>query len=129
MIGSEYLLDTCIIIDHFRNSLNGLRLETLTSLNVSSTTIGELYFGAYRSANPVKHLQKLVQFVEICTVYKTDENTAKIYGLIKAQLAKKGKPIPENDMWIAACALQHNFTLYTSDQHFKEIDSLSLTTQ
>ena len=126
MTGNDSLLDTCIIIDHFRSSLIGTKLETLASLNVCSVSLGELHFGAYRSANPIKHLQKLNEFIEICNIINVDENTAKIYGLVRTQLSKKGKPIPENDIWIAACALQHNLTLYTQDQHFKEIDSLSL---
>ena len=43
---------------------------------------------------------------------------------IVATLYKKGKPIPTNDVWIAAIAKQHGFTLITRDKHFNEIEDL-----
>ena len=43
---------------------------------------------------------------------------------IIATLYKKGKPIPTNDVWIAAMAKQHGFTLITRDKHFNEIEDL-----
>jgi tRNA(fMet)-specific endonuclease VapC len=53
-----------------------------------------------------------------------DEETTFSYGAIKTALRKKGKPIPENDIWIAAIVLRHNLTVVTRDKHFKEIDGL-----
>jgi len=44
--------------------------------------------------------------------------------VIKASLRRKGKPIPENDIWIAALALQHDLIVATRDAHFNEVDSL-----
>jgi tRNA(fMet)-specific endonuclease VapC len=41
-------------------------------------------------------------------------------------LRKKGKPIPENDIWIAAIARRYQLTIVTRDKHFKEIESISL---
>ena len=55
-----------------------------------------------------------------------DELTTLAYGTIKAALRKKGKPIPENDIWIAAIASQHNLTIVTRDKHFKEVDGLKI---
>lgn len=57
-----------------------------------------------------------------------DTETAKVYGIIKNALRTKGKPIPENDIWIAAIALQHDVTLVTRDAHFGAIDGLDLQT-
>ena len=53
-------------------------------------------------------------------------DTASLYGTIKANLRKKGKPIPENDIWIAAIAMQHDLTLLTRDRHFEAVDGLRL---
>jgi tRNA(fMet)-specific endonuclease VapC len=50
--------------------------------------------------------------------------TARRYGEIKNALRLKGRPIPENDMWIAAIALQHGLQLATRDAHFREIENL-----
>jgi tRNA(fMet)-specific endonuclease VapC len=57
---------------------------------------------------------------------KVDEETSLAYGNIKAALRKKGKPIPENDIWIAAIAEQHKLIVITRDKHFKEIESIKL---
>jgi len=52
--------------------------------------------------------------------------TAEKYAIIKTSLLSKGKPIPENDIWIAATAMQYNLLLYTMDSHFREIQTISL---
>ena len=65
-------------------------------------------------------------FFARCTLFPPDYITADVYGNTKAALAKKGKPIPDNDTWIAEIALQHNLPLYTNDAHFREIDGLQL---
>lgn len=54
-----------------------------------------------------------------------DTDTARRYGDIKHGLRVKGSPLPENDIWIAAIALQHNLTLATRDAHFREIPNLN----
>jgi tRNA(fMet)-specific endonuclease VapC len=56
----------------------------------------------------------------------TNEDTATVYGIIKASLRKKGKPILENDIWIATLAKQYELILITRDKHFNEIDGLSI---
>ena len=53
-----------------------------------------------------------------------DTQTARHYGQVKNQLRVKGRPIPENDLWIAAVARQHALTLVTRDKHFSDIDDL-----
>ena len=50
--------------------------------------------------------------------------TARQYGIIKNQLRTRGKPIPENDIWIAAMAKQYQLTLVTRDNHFQHIHGL-----
>ena len=52
--------------------------------------------------------------------------TAKEYGRLKHQLWKKGNPIPENDLWIAAIASQHDITVLTRDKHFQAISGIKL---
>ncbi len=48
------------------------------------------------------------------------------YGEIKDRLRKKGRPIPENDIWIAAIAFQHDLILISRDEHFREVEDLKL---
>ena len=53
-------------------------------------------------------------------------DTARRYGEIKNALRMRGRPLPENDIWIAAIVLQHDLTLVTRDEHFNEIESLQV---
>ena len=57
-----------------------------------------------------------------------DTATAQQYGDIKNQLRAKGRPIPENDIWIAAIAMQYQLTLVARDGHFHEVDGLQVET-
>ncbi len=59
-------------------------------------------------------------------ILSCDAGTAFYYGRVKEELREKGKPIPENDIWVAAIALQYDLTLITRDEHFKEIAELSI---
>jgi predicted nucleic acid-binding protein len=54
-----------------------------------------------------------------------DLGTAETYGKLKNELRKKGRPVPDNDIWIAALSQRHRLTLITRDQHFQEFDALS----
>jgi tRNA(fMet)-specific endonuclease VapC len=54
-----------------------------------------------------------------------DEYTAKIYGEVKKGLKDKGTPIPENDIWISAVAIQYGLTVVTRDSHFDYVGGLS----
>ena len=55
-----------------------------------------------------------------------DEETAQFYAKIYWDLKRKGKPVPSNDMWVAASAMRHGLALFTFDDHFKNIDGLLL---
>ncbi len=127
MTGSNLLLDTSAVIELFKgNPLVSSRLEKETTITIPSIVLGELYFGVYRSSNPVKHMQQVKQFIDNCEVFPIDAETAEIYAIVKNNLLKKGKPIPENDIWIAAIAKQCNLFLVTFDKHFFEVDDLKL---
>ena len=130
MIGNRCFLDTSVIVHAFRsNSKVSEKLDTMEEIYVSVTVIGELYYGAYKSGDAGKHLKQIQSFLNNCKILPTDIITADIYANIKAALSKKGKPIPENDIWIAAIALQYNLQLYTTDGHFNEIDGINLLWQ
>jgi len=127
MTGNRCLLDTSIIIHAFRkyNDISE-KLDNIPHVYISVTAVGELYFGAYKSADSGKHIQRIQSFLNNCFIIETDETTAIIYGKIKANLSQKGKPIPENDIWIGATAIQYELPLFTTDSHFREIDNPQL---
>lgn len=127
MTGNKCLLDTSVIIHAFKNK-NTItdRLNAIAEIYVPVAVVGELYYGAYKSTNPEKHIKQIQSFLMNCKILSPDAITGDTYGNMKAALIKKGKPIPENDIWIAAMARQHNLPLFTTDNHFTEIDNLAL---
>jgi tRNA(fMet)-specific endonuclease VapC len=125
MTGNKNLLDTNIIVDFLRGrSYEKQFLEQSNIFFVPAIVIGELVFGAEYSSQPEKHYKQFNDFIKGKKIINVDQDTAIVYGKIKADLKKRGKLIPENDIWIAAIAIQHNFTLITNDKHFANISLL-----
>lgn len=117
----KYLLDTNIVIALFADeSAIKESLVKADEVFVPSIVIGELDFGARKSARSKENLARIDDFAESNVVLDCDTGTAHFYGEIKNALRVKGHPIPENDIWIAAIALQHGLTLITRDVHFVE---------
>ena len=122
------LLDTNVVIASLDKEAIVLELlDRIEEIYVPSIVIGELYFGARKSQRVQENIQRLQKFTAGNKILGCDLETAPYYGEIRYSLRKKGRPIPENDVWIAAIALQHNLTLITRDAHFDEIDNLILT--
>lgn len=125
MTGNKILLDTNIVIELFKGNTYILsRLGNRQLVDIPHVVLGELLLGAYRSSNTPKHIAQIRDFMKRCNILSADVATADVYAQTKADLLKKGKPIPENDIWIAATALQHNLTLVTMDKHFQEVEGL-----
>ncbi len=126
-MNGKFLLDTNIIISLFKN--DNLVINKLTvdqEIFISNITVGELYFGTYKSNKVESNIKRIDSFIASNIVLNSDSTTAKYYGQIKNKLKIKGKPIPENDIWIAAIGLQYNLTLVSRDKHLQEIENLSL---
>lgn len=126
MAGNNYLLDTVIVAAYFNREQIIRERLTGNTFFVSTITIGELYYGAYNSQQIANNVKQIQAFVAITTVLDCNTGTADFYGQIKRQLKVKGRPIPENDIWIAAAALQHGFVLVSRDAHFNEVGKLLL---
>jgi tRNA(fMet)-specific endonuclease VapC len=118
-------IDTNIAIDILNGSSKVLHfLDPYEYVVMPITVIGELRFGAYRSAKQSDNLVKIDALEMRCEIIEIDSAVADLYGSLKAFLAGKGTPIPENDIWIAACSLSVDAPLLTNDRHFKEIPRL-----
>ena len=120
------LIDTNIIIKamHNENVVVDCLLK-LDSIYIPVITIGELAYGTKKSKRQKANQILLDEFVAGYEVLEVDEETAKAYGQIKADLVKQGKNIPENDLWIAAIAIRNNLALITCDGHFEGIPNLN----
>jgi tRNA(fMet)-specific endonuclease VapC len=127
MTGNSIVADTNIFIDLMKgNEAIAKKLESFDEVYLSPVVLVELYFGAYRSANPEKHLRKIAIAIQESKLLTIDAATAEIFVTIKLALFAKGNPIPENDIWIAATSLQHQLPLYTNDKHFAEVEGIRL---
>lgn len=124
-VNGRFLLDTNIIIALFQNEPSTQQHLTETAqVFVPSIVLGELYYGAYRSGRVTENVARINEFAASNTIFGCDLETAQHYGQIKNGLRVKGRPIPENDIWIAAIAQQYQLNLVSRDQHFREIDGL-----
>ena len=95
-------------------------------LLVSITVVGELLAGFACGSQEARNREELSRFlsvprVELCP---TTLATADAYGLAYRDLRRKGRPIPSNDLWIAASCLEHGALLFSFDQHFEQVDGL-----
>ena len=125
MIGNKFLLDTNIISALLKGEVAiADKIDKAKKVCIPIIVLGELYYGASYSAHTEKNINDIQKLTARYDVMLVDEETAVIYGNIKTSLRKKGKPIPENDIWIAAIAQCHNFIVATRDKHFKAIDDL-----
>lgn len=126
-MSGRYLLDTNIVIATFsHDAAVAVSLSAAREVFVPSIVIGELYFGAYKSTRVQDNLKRTTEFIAASTILDCDANTGQFYGQIKNALKLKGRPIPENDMWIAAVAMQYDLILASRDAHFGEIEGLTL---
>lgn len=116
-MSGKYLLDTSIIVELFADDRAiHKHLEKAESVFISSIAVGELYYGARKSVRVQENLEQVGRLVALSVVLNCDAETGYWFGSVKDQLLKSGQPIPENDVWIAALALQHDLTLATRDK-------------
>jgi tRNA(fMet)-specific endonuclease VapC len=124
-MGGIYLLDTNTAVALLNKSPQVREVIARSDeIHISAIAIGELYFGAEKSGRVEINRQRVDEIAENYSVLTCDAQTAHLYGVAKHNLRTKGKPIPENDLWIAATALQHDLILLSRDAHFQAVDGL-----
>lgn len=105
----------------------GIHVREAEEVLISTVVLGELLFGFHNGSRYEQNRRVLDRFlreprVQIVTLTIT---TAERFGEIFASLRKRGKPIPTNDIWIAAQAVETRSDLVSFDSHFREVDGLS----
>lgn len=121
-----YLFDTNAVIAWTAGDSDLIRLVASEIFVVSAVVIGELYHGAFKSQRIAENLARVEKLIATVDVLSTKASTGRWYGKIRTELQIKGRPIPENDIWIAACALENQLPLVTRDAHFAGIADLRL---
>ena len=87
--------------------------------------IGEYRYGLRRSRHHGRLETLLEALIRDSIVLHIDEGTAGYYAEVRDELRGRGRPIPENDVWIAALARQHDLPVISRDEHFDHVDGLS----
>jgi tRNA(fMet)-specific endonuclease VapC len=125
----KFLLGTNIVIALFANDSSVIdKLQVAEDIFIPSIVLGELYYGARKSERTNENLARIDEFTLDNTILSCDSVTAQRYGEVKEGLRQIGRPIPENDVWIASLALQHELTLVSRDTHYSEVQNLTLET-
>ena len=104
-------------------------LRQVEYIGISSVVLGELLAGFRCGSREAENRRELDQFLDSprVEILNIDEETADFYAEVFRALKDKGRPIPSNDLWIAATTLRHGLALATFDEHFQYIDGLLLT--
>ena len=124
-MSGRFLLDTNIVIALFADeAIVKDNLVQASEVFIPSIVVGELCYGARKSGRVGTNLARIDELVAGSTILVCDIETARQYGEVKNNLRLKGRPLPENDVWIAALALQHDLILITRDAHFQEVENL-----
>ncbi len=124
-MNGKALLDTNIIIALFEGDPAAIEaVQQRSALYLCVPVLGELRYGALASTRIHENLARLDDFSRAVFLLACEAETAVFYSEVKLGLRRKGRPIPENDVWIAAIAQQYELTLITRDSHFKDIDHL-----
>jgi tRNA(fMet)-specific endonuclease VapC len=122
--GSSVALDTSVAIDVLADRAESLTSQGITEFLLPVPVVGELRYGALNSRKADENLAEVERLVARCRVLEITSATADVYARVRLQLKSQGKPIPENDLWIAAVCVEHDVKLAALDGHFDAIDGL-----
>ena len=126
----KIMLDTSAYVGFKRNAVEAVEIIVKAELIFfSPVVLGELMFGFRNSTRFKENMDDLDRFldhdaVELLAIGKI---TSDRYSRIAAKLRQQGTPIPTNDIWIAAQAMEQGAELITSDRHFEKIAGLVYT--
>jgi tRNA(fMet)-specific endonuclease VapC len=125
---SRILLDTSAYSALLRGHTTILEaVQCASEISLTHVVIGELLVGFRRGSREAQNRRLLDEFLASPPVrmLPIDDDTADRYSLILSGLLQIGKPIPTNDVWIAASAMQYGLALVTTDKHFDLVAQIS----
>lgn len=129
MAVNEYLIDTNIYSHAMRAEPAVVSLlQRASRIAMSSISIGELLSGFKGGARERENRDELAEFLDTprVSIYRVSEDTAEFYAEILNRLRSAGTPIPTNDIWIAAQAMEHGLRLVSMHSHFASVSGLLL---
>lgn len=128
-----YLFDTDIITNIFKKSPAPLLLERLAGTaknaqHISTITISEIVYGAWKSSKPQRHLRNLEEILlPAVNIVGFDAKAAYVCGSLRARLEREGTPLALADLEIAAIAIANDLTLISGNlRHFERVRELKV---
>src|SRR6266542_566677 len=100
-------------------------LSKANRVAIPVVALGEYRYGISQSRDRLRYEQWLADYLPGFQILDIDERTTFSYSAVRAELKKAGKPIPSNDMWIAALCRQHSLPLLSRDRHFDAVAGLT----
>lgn len=127
----KYLLDTNACIRYLNGRSENLRRQIAAKnpddIVLCSIVKAELSYGARKSQNPRRSLEKQQQFVNYFVSLPFDDKAAEVYGQIRTELERAGTLIGPNDLLIAAIAVANDVTLVTHNtREFRRVNGLKI---
>jgi len=124
-----FMLDTNICIYIKKNNppqvLAKLQSLPVEQVCMSSITYAELFYGAIKSQQSVRNIEKIFALKSIIPILPFDESAAQQYGQIRTNLESRGLIIGSNDLLIAAHALSQSYILVSNNlREFDRVDGL-----
>ena len=125
LMSGKAFLDTNIVISVWQQQATLEKLlQHFGGLSISLHVFGELHYGACKYHDKTARLIQIELLCDAVSVISPTIRTAQVYGEVKAELSRRGQIIPNNDVWIAAYAIQYGLPLITRDAHFCRVSGL-----
>jgi len=121
------IVDTSVLINYLRGRPGLAALESVSEIYLPAMVLAELQIGWLRAHGfPHRQLQRFEDLVSIMFFLPILRSTVSFYIEVRRDLELVNSIIPENDLWIAATAKEHDLPLLTSDEHFGRIAGISV---
>ena len=123
----KILLDTNAYAAFKNGADDAIELIRLAeNIGISVIVLGELLAGFVVGGREAQNRHELNDFLSSprVSLLEIDDETTDYYATIFKQLRREGRPIPTNDLWIAATALQNGYAVFTYDKHFSAVNNL-----
>jgi tRNA(fMet)-specific endonuclease VapC len=118
MTGIRVALDTSTAVALLNNNAVVLARYEAEKVALPAAVVAELRFAALNSGLRAANVARYERFIEGAPFLSIDQETTRIYAELRFELKQLGRPIPMNDLWIAASCLRYGMVLVTEDRHF-----------
>ncbi len=124
MNGDALALDTNAGIHVLNTPTPPAWASRFATICIPAPVAGELFFGALNSRHAEPNMARVTRLIDAGRLLGVDIDTTQRYARVRLDLKNRGRPIPENDVWIAAICLQHSVPIASADEHFRWVEGL-----